>query len=79
VCAGPATTLRRGPPMFRQYDISRDVRRLLERHYLESASSQAKGEFTRLSDDQKRKVVRDFLQDKAGAPKAWATALLDLL
>jgi hypothetical protein len=59
--------------------LASDVRQLLERHYLESASKQARGEFTRLSDDQKRNVIRQFLQDKAGAPKSWVTALLDFL
>ena len=65
--------------MSTQDDIIRDVRRLLERHYLESVSDQDRDEFDRLSDEQKRKAIRDFLHDKAGALKAWATALIELL
>jgi hypothetical protein len=59
--------------------IVRDVRRLIERHFLERASGQAKVEYASSSDPEKTAVLKAFLQDKAAGSKQWAIALLDLL
>jgi hypothetical protein len=66
-------------PMVPPVLINREVRRLLERHFLELANDEIKAEYVNSSDCEKRDALKAFLRDKAGGAKAWATVLQDLL
>jgi hypothetical protein len=56
------------------------VRQLLEEQYLQSASDQAKDEYTGLNDDDKRVNLKAFLQKQtSGSEEQWVKVLQDLL
>ena len=65
--------------MFPQILITMEVRRLLERHFLELADNHAKLQYARSSDHNKRVALKAFFQEKAGGTKQWATVLQDHL
>jgi hypothetical protein len=52
---------------------------VLEEMYLESASDEAKEEYAELSDPEKRKCLKAYLQENAGKTKEWAKVILDRL
>jgi hypothetical protein len=49
----------------------------LEEKYLESASISEKREFARLADDEKKRLLLDFLKDGARCAKSWVDLLMD--
>jgi hypothetical protein len=59
--------------------ISAEVRRLIERRFLEAVTGRTKLEYGGLSDDGKKDLLKAFLQRIAGETKQWATVLQDLL
>jgi hypothetical protein len=61
--------------------LTTDVRHLLELRYLESASDNSKNEYARLSEIEKRMVLKTFLQNLTVGADAdeWAIRLGDTL
>jgi hypothetical protein len=59
--------------------ICAEVRRLIERRFLEAADSRTQVEYAGLSDGGKKDLLKAFLQRRAGETKQWATVLQDLL
>jgi hypothetical protein len=56
------------------------VRQLLEQQYLKSTSDHAKDEYVGLSDDEKRTVLKAFLQKQTiGSEEQWAKVLQGFL
>ena len=59
--------------------IETDVRRLVERLFLQTVNDRARVEYAGSSFKAKRVALRAFLQDKSGGTKQWARALQDLV
>jgi hypothetical protein len=60
--------------------IIKAVRELLEQNYLASIDDQLKHEYAGLSEDEKRAVLRAFLQKRvAGSEAHWAKVLEDII
>jgi deoxyribodipyrimidine photolyase-like uncharacterized protein len=59
----------------------KEVRELLEQHYLASIDNQLKHEYAGLSEAQKRAVLKEFLQKRIAGSEAyqWAKVLQDML
>jgi hypothetical protein len=61
--------------------IIEGIRQLLEQQYLESVNDRSKDEYARLSETEKRGILKPFLQRLTAGSKAeqWAKALGDVL
>lgn len=59
--------------------ITRDVRRLVEKHFLESVSDRAKVEYAGAGYAVRTATLKAFLQGKADGTKYWSRTLQDLL
>jgi hypothetical protein len=61
--------------------ITRDMRQLIEQQYLASIGDQAKHEYAELSETEKRKDLKDFLQKRTARSKSdqWVRVLEDIL
>jgi hypothetical protein len=72
--------LGQGPTMLRQPHPAADgVSRLLEELYLDVASKQAAGAYTRLSETEKLATLVGFARMQAATSKRWSRILQDLL
>jgi hypothetical protein len=69
----------RKTPMLPRELIVRDVRRLVERQFLESVNDRAKIEYAGSSESQKRAILKIFMRDKVGGSKQWPPLLLEIL
>jgi hypothetical protein len=72
--------LGQGPTMLPQQHPATDgVSRLLEELYLDAASKQAAGEYTLLSETEKRATLIRFAKRQDATSKRWSSILQDLL
>ena len=65
--------------MLVQLQIANNIWRLLEEVYLDSANEQCAAKFGRVSEIEKRAILKDFARRQARASKRWCQIVQNLL